>query len=980
MRVQVPFYIILFFLPSLLSYQTIPQTYIPEKIQFKRLTLQDGFPARNISYMLQDSKGFLWLATPDGLIRFDGKKQKLFRYSPTDENSIGSNTVVFIYEDKSGILWFATPGGGLNKYNSSEENFTRYTHNPSDPASISSNEVYSILEDKEGIFWIGTYRGGLNKFDPKSGKFSSYKNDASNINSLSNNNVSEVYEDSKGNLWIGTRGGGLNRFDREKQKFIRFVHSETEFSSLSNNNVTGILEDINGSLWISTMGGGLNKLSFKSGQQNPVFVHYKNNPNNPYSLSSNEVNKLYLDRENVLWVGTWGGGLNKMISPSKENSSVEFISYKHDQLDIFTLTDNNVECIYEDNSGLLWISTSGAALQIYDKNKKPFRLYVSEPNNPNSLGYTAIWSVYEDREGTRWIGLGDGGLNKMIKGTEKFIRYTHNPKDPYSISDNCVSTIYEDKFNNLWVGTWNGGLNKFNRKTGRFYKYKHDPKNPKSISDNRIFTIIEDTSENLWIGTRFGGLNKFNRNDESFTHYRHNPHDPGSLSSDYASELYCDKNGNLLIATFIGLDLFDQKNEKFLHLNLSEKNYPSNKDIRVTAIRESKSGFLWMGIMDLGLIKYDLKEGVKKTYTTEDGLPINYITGILEDDHENLWVSTTIGVSKFNPKTEKFSTYSNEDGLQGMNETKPFKSKTGELIFCGAMGLSIFHPDSIKDNIEIPPVYITDFYLFNKSVPIGFDSVSQRAILRKSIIESEAIELNFDDNVFAFEFAALDYHAPLKNKYAYKMEGFDKDWTYTDAARNLATYTNLDPGEYLFRVKGSNNDGFWNEKGASIKIILLPPWWRTNLAYLIYFLLIVGIIYGTWKAQLRRIRNKHDYEMSRFEAQKLQEVDKMKTRFFTNISHEFRTPLTLILGPSKQLSASSNEEKTKATADLIHRNAKKLNRLVDELLDIAKIETGEMKLKASPLNIVSLTKETALSFYSLAERKKINFNLISEQD
>lgn len=985
MKVQVYYFTFLFLLILFLSPRTSPQDYIQDKIQFKRLTRQEGFPARNISYILQDSKGFLWMATPDGLIRFDGKKQKLFRYTPSNEKSIGSNTVVFIYEDRSGILWFATPGGGLNKYNSSEENFTRYTHNPNDPASISSNEVFSILEDKEGIFWIGTYRGGLNKFDPKSGKFSSYKNDASNINSLSNNNVSEVYEDSKGNLWIGTRGGGLNLFDREEQKFIRFAHSETELSSLSNNNVTGILEDNNGTLWISTMGGGLNKLTFKSGQQNPVFEHYKKNPNNPFSLSSNEINNLYLDRDNVFWVGTWGGGLNKMVPLSKENSSVEFISYKHDPLDIFSLTDNNVECIYEDNSGVLWISTSGAGLHIYDKNKKPFRLYVSEPSNPNSLGYTAIWSVYEDREGTRWIGLGDGGLNKMIKDTEKFIRYTHNPKNPYSISDNCVSTIYEDKFNNLWVGTWNGGLNKFNRKTGRFYKYKHDPKNPKSISDNRIFTIIEDASENLWIGTRHGGLNKFNRNDESFTHYRHNPDDPGSLSSDYASELYCDKNGNLLIATFIGLDLFDQKNENFIHLNLSEKNYPSNKDIRVTAIRESKSGFLWMGIMDLGLIKYDLKEGVKKTYTTEDGLPINYITGILEDEHENLWVSTTVGVSKFNPTTEKFRTYTYEDGLQGMNETKPFKSKTGELIFCGVMGLSIFHPDSVKDYEHIPPVYFTDFYLFNKPVPIGYDSLTKRTILKKSMVECDEIVLDYEDKIISFDFAILDFHSMFKgNRFAYIMEGFDKNWTYNETSIGLSnrhiTYSNLSPGEYTLRVKAANSDHLWNEQGASIKIIILPPWYQTTLAYLIYIFLIGISVYFIWKTQIKRIKNKHEYEMSKFEAQKFHEVDELKSRFFANISHEFRTPLTLILGPAKQLSEQLKDEAAKTKADLIHRSAKKLNRLVDELLDISKIESGEMKLKACPINLVSAVREVTLYFSSLAETKNISFKVTSKED
>ena len=970
------------FLILLLSYQTFPQSHISEnKIQFKRLTGQEGFGRTDIICLFQDSKGLLWMSSADWLIRFDGKKQKVFEYSATDNKSIGANPVRCIYEDKSGVLWFGTVGGGLNMYNSSTESFTRYTHSIRNLNTISSNDIYAIYEDRNGIFWVGTFGGGLNKFNKQSGKFICYKNNPDDITSISDDKVTVIYEDSKGNLWIGTSGGGINIFDRNSQKFTRFKHNKSNLNSISNNSITGICEDAYGNLWISTMGGGLNKAVYNQENENYLFLHYTHNPDDPYSLSSNDIYKIYLDRENIFWIGTWGGGLNKMINNSIDNSLITFISYKYNPLDIFSLRTNDVAYIYEDNSGVLWISSWGAGLQIFDKNKKLFKRYEHEPNNPNSLSSTSVWSVFEDREGIRWIGTQDGGLNKMIKGTEEFISYKHNPSDPYSLSDNCVSAIYEDKFNNLWVGTWNGGLNKFDRKTGRFYRFKHDPNDSSSISENRIYSLIGDSAGNLWIGTHSEGLNKFNRNNESFTHYVHNPDDPGSISSDFIINVYSNLNGDLFIATKTGLDSYDQKNKKFIHYNLNVNNSPSIKDIQVTSVFQSKSGILWIGTKEIGLIKYVPDEGPKKTYTTNYGLPVNYITGILEDDHGNLWVSTGVGVSKFNPLTETINTYDYEDGIQGIGEMTPCRSRTGELIFGSSAGLSIFHPDSIRNYTHIPRVYFTDIYLFNKRVPIGYDSTSNRTILSKSIIESNEIILNHDDNVLSFDFAIIDFHSLFKgNQFAYMMGGFDKNWTYSNDDKRSVTYTNLDPGEYILKVKAANSDKIWNEKGASLRIIILPPWWKTSWAYIFYFLFITSSIYFIWKIQLRRLRTKHEFEMTRFEAEKLHEVDEMKSRFFANISHEFRTPLTLILNPAKDVLESTKELKTKQSVSLIRRNAGRLLRLVNQLLDISKLESGNMKLKAAPRNVVPSLKGLVLSFTSYAERKRITLNFNSSED
>ena len=964
-----------------LSHLTFPQIHIQEKIQFNQVISDGSTPLNFIWCLFQDSRGFIWIGTSDGLTRYDGLKFKTFKNSLIDTNSISSNTIRTIIEDKSGIIWVGTGGGGLNKYNYAKENFTRYVNNSNDSTSISNNYIYSIIEDRSGAFWIGTDEG-LNIFNRETEKFFQYKNIPGDSESLSSNVVTAVFEDSKSNLWIGTIDGGLNKFDRTKKKFARYFNDPNNPKSLSHDKITCICEDSFGNIWISTLGGGINKIVFKD--DSVVFKNFKHEPNSNTSLCDNDVASIYIDKNNVMWLGTWGGGLSRRSLSNKKKSNLSFISYSHNPDDPSGLKSNNISCFLQDNSGVLWIGTWGGGLQVSNLKRKQFGHYKHEPDNPFSLSANGVMSVLEDKAGIIWIGTWDGGLNRWDRVTNIFTHYKNDPNNPLSLSDNTVSAIYEDRNNILWIGTWDGGLNKFDRASGKFYHFRHNPRIPTSISDDRILSIIEDEEGAIWIGTYYGGLNKFDRKNESFSHFIYNSNIPQCISSKDVHELLIDKSRNLWIGTKRGgLDVLDLNKMKFTYYKNVKGDYNSLSNDKISALYEDKSGALWIGTQDGGLSKFNSETGKFKSFKMQDGLPSDFIMGILEDDNSNLWISTSNGLSKFNIQTESFRNYYVEDGLQS-NEFEElnacYKSRSGELIFGGINGFNIFYPDSIKDNTHIPSVYITYFNLFNKPIPVGYDSLSKRIVLHKSIIETKELELNYDDNVFSFEFAALDYQAPIKNKYAYKMEGFDKDWIYTSANRNLATYTNLDPGEYTFRVKGSNSDGYWNEKGASIIITILPPWWRTNLAYLIYFILIGTTIYFIWKSQLRRSKLKNEYAMSRFEAQKLQEVDELKTRFFTNISHEFRTPLTLILGPAKRIMEKSIDEESKSDADFIQRNAKKLNKLVDELLDISKIESGEIKLKASPLNINSAVKEITMSFHSLAERKKIQFNLATEEN
>jgi len=988
--------IFLFFLfPAILFAQL-------EDIQFEHLKVEHGLSINTIECILQDSQGFIWLGTHDGLNRYDGYKFTIFRNDPSDPTSLSANRIFSIYEDRSGVLWIGTDTGGLNKFDREKEQFTYYTNDPSDPTSLNDVVVLSIYEDSSGDLWIGTDTGGLNKLVPGDNEespptFIHYKLDPDDPTRLSDNEVFSICEDNFGALWIGTYGGGLNKLipgDNEESPptFIHFKHDPNDPSSLSSNKVRSIYEDSSGDIWIATWGGLIKLVLGDDENSPPTFIHYKHDPKEPTSLSHDWVSFIYEDNSGDIWIGTEGGGLNKLIPGDIEGSSPTFIHYKHDSKDPTSLSSNSVLSVYEDNSGLLWIGTIGGGVNKFDKEKRKFNHYKHNPYDPASLSFYSVLPIYEDNSGNIWIGTWGGGLNKFDKEKGKFNRYKHDPDDPTSLSDNEVFSICEDNSGVLWIGTLGGGLNKLvpgdsEESPPTFIHYKHDPNNPKSLSDNKVYSIYEDSSGDLWIGT-WRGLNKLVPGDNkesppTFIHFNNNPDDPSSLSGYWITSIYEDRSGALWIGTDDGSlnKLVPSDNEEshptFIHYK-HDPNDPTSLSINaILSIYEDKSGVIWIGTDGGGLNKFDREKIHFTHYRQINGLPNEMIYGILEDDHGNLWLSTSKGISKFNPQAETFRNYDERDGLQSneFNAQAYLKSKSGEMFFGGINGFNVFHPDSIKDNTHIPPIIITDFQLLHKPVPVGFDESRNRSILKKSITETKEIELTYEDYVFSFEFAALDFHTPEKNQYAYIMEGFEMDWNYTDANRRFVTYTNLDPGEYTFRVKGSNNDGVWNEAGTSIIIVITPPWWATWWAYVLYGFFIVSLFTWITRFYLNRQRLKHQLELEHEHADKLGEIDQMKSRFFANISHEFRTPLTLIFGPAKDIIEETNESKTKQNAGMIKRNASKLYNLVNQLLDISKLEAGKMTLETTEQNIIPLLKGLVLSFTSLAERKKITLQL-----
>ena len=820
-----------------------------ENIRFSHLSIEEGLSQNSALSIVQDDIGFMWFGTKGGINKYDGYNFTVYKADIFDSNSVSQNQIESICKDHSGIFWFGTENG-LNRLDHVRNTFTRYLHDPHEPNSISHNRIKSICEDANKELWIGT-SNGLNRLNKERNQFVRYFKDSSNQNSISGNDVRVVYRDKSGAIWIGTYGDGLNQFDRKKGQFIHYTHDIEAPNSLSDNFVLAIYEDKNGILWIGTEKGGLNRFDKKREQ----FKSYKTIPDNPNSLNDNHITVIYEDLSGRLWIGTNSGGVS-IFDREKE----KFFSCQNNPDNLSSLSGNQISSIFEDNTGNIWIGTTGYGINIYNQEAEKFIHYHHEHQNSNSLNDNMTWGIYEDKSGILWIGTNAGGLNKFDREKNIFTHYVHDNKNPHSLSSNLLDVIYEDRSGVLWVGT-NDGLNKFIRETELFTHYKFDPDDPYSISNNKIRSVYEDRFGTLWIGTRGGGLNKFDRKTERFKHFKHNPDDSTSISSNLVYCLYEDRSNNFWVGTNGGgLNKFDLETEQFFHYMMDPENKNSLSDNYVTAIHEDSFGNLWIGTYGGGLNKFDREKEIFTYYTEKDGLSNNEVYTILEDNKGNLWLSTNRGLSKFDPETETFKIYYVEDGLQS-NEFNIFsacKSESGEMFFGGINGFNAFFPDSIIDNPFPPSIVITDFKLSNKPVLPG-KMPDGRTILEKSITETEEITLSHRDKVISFEFAALHYVSPEKNQYAYIMEGLEKEWNHV-GNRRFVTYSGLSPGKYIFKVKGSNNDGVWNEEGKSIKITIIPPFWRTWWFYTLCVIFIILLIVAIILYQVNRLEEKKKEE------------------------------------------------------------------------------------------------------------------------
>ncbi|EDN70475.1 two-component system sensor histidine kinase/response regulator [Beggiatoa sp. PS] len=874
----------------------------------------------------------------------------------------------------------------MNKFDPASETFVRYQHQKNNPNSLSHNDVRTIVEDHTGALWIGTLGGGLNQFDRETEQFVHYQHDEQDPYSLSYNEIywnGTIDEDSTNTLWIATYGGGLNQFDRETKTFVRYQHNPDDLDSLSNDTLSVVYEDNNGTLWIGT-DEGLNEFN----RHTQTFIHY---------LPDQIINSIYQDEAGILWIGTDSSGLYQ-LDPESNN----IWHYQHESAQADSLSSNYVNVIYPDNAGTLWIATWGGSLNKISPFKK-FKHYRHQANNPNSLSHNTLWDIYEDNQGLLWIGTEGGGLNKFDPKTETFVHYQHEENNPKSLIQNDVYSVTEDHQGTLWIGTWEG-LSEFDRKTETFKHYQHDDDNPNSLSHDNINQTFQDSNDMLWIGTWGGGLNKFDPKTKTFVHYRHDDKEPNSLIHDQVNEIYEDSHNQLWIGTVGGLEQFDRQTEIFKHYQHDDKNPNSLSGNHIYIIYEDSRGSLWIGTTGTGLNLFDRATATFTHYHTKNsGIPNDTINNILEDNQGNLWLSTNKGLSKFNPRTNTFRNYTIEDGLQNNEFFRgaAYKTQRGELLFGGNNGFNRFDPEKLKDNPFIPPVVITDFQIFNQSVGIGENSP-----LQQPISLTKALTLSYQDSVFSFEFAALNYINSNKNQYAYKMEGFDKDWTYVKSHRRFVTYTNLNAGHYTFRVKASNNDGIWNEEGTAIDITITPPWWETTFFRISLLLLIMGFMVGGFRWRISIVENQkcqleiqvvqrtkelsekteelmqshqelaQSYQQLETAKEKAEVANRAKSTFLASMSHELRTPLNAILGFAQIMHRSSTlPTEHRDNLNIINRSGNYLLSLINDVLDMSKIEAGKITLDEQNFDLYRLLDEIYDLFYLKAESKQLQLQV-----
>jgi signal transduction histidine kinase/ligand-binding sensor domain-containing protein/DNA-binding response OmpR family regulator len=964
MNRRIVFFILISILP--LSWDIYAQ---PPAYQFRHLDVNDGLTDNQVTCFFKDAKGFLWIGTSSGLNRFDGYTIRTFVNDAENPFSISHNSILNLFQLPDSRLGVMT-ASGLNIYDDQTERFLTDVSSFYDRYNIAEGALLDIKVDLRGNSWFIHPSSGISKYDKEKNKTVHLRRSGS-PQSISTDSVSDFTSTAQGD-WIIHRNGTLEKLAEDNNDY-KVVYQSHHLRTINGGTAVNykLFADRDGDLWIFSGDDALGLYFFN--YKNRSLRHFHQGSVGP-ALNANLVSNVTQGDDGLIWVGTDHGGINLI---NKKDFSIQYILNKPEEEK--SISQNTIRTLYKDDEGIIWLGTFKKGVSYYHENLIRFPLYQHYPLATTGLPFADVNRFAEDEHGNLWIGTNGGGLIYFDRINNSYKQFLHDPAKPESISSNVIVSLFIDHKQQLWIGSYFGGLDMYDGRI--FTHYKHDLKNPGSISDQNVWEIYEDSKNRLWVGTMHGGLDLLDRNTGTFSHY--NIDEINSVKSNYIAAITEDRNGNLWIGTNEGVDMLDQRTGRFFHFGSNPKEHGYLSDNYVLDIKEDPKGRIWVATKN-GLNLFDDATKKFRTFNLKNGLPHNTVIAMLTTEKEGIWVSTANGISNVLVTGDKdslslqFRNYDESDGLQGrqFNENAALRTSKGELIFGGANGFNVFYPEKLGVNRNPPNVLLTGLQLYNRTVQPG-EEVNGSVLLTRSLEETDEVTLPPDQNVFSIEFVAINFFNPEKNRYRYMLKGSHAEWLQADSKSRKVTFTNLNPGEYTFLVQASNNDGFWNKDGASVKITILPPFWKTRTAFLLYVFCITAGLLVTRKLIQQRERGKFDREQERKEAIRMHELDMMKIKFFTNVSHEFRTPLTLILTPLDKMLAQAKEPEQEQQYRLIQRNAKRLLNLVNQLLDFRKLEIQELKLNPSEGDIIKFIEDTVFSFSDLSEKKDIKLTFES---
>ena len=939
------------------------------QVRFQQLTIDDGLSQNAVFAMEKDRQGFMWFGTKDGLNRYDGREFVAFQHDPFDSTTISDPYVTEIFEDSRGRIWTGSQRGDINIFYPYQERFHQVALQIVETELSGSNQINAVTELKDGSIWAGSNGDGLIVINPGKTDGATFRSkrhlaDPENQHSVPSNFIHDLFTDRNGDVWIASHAG-FSRFDstaKMVEHYKLYRDPSNDGSANRGLQIYSIHQTEHYTFWLGSENG-----IFHFDPATGDFEYYSKQ-NVSGSDESLAVREIISDGEGGFWLAT-GYGLIHFNEPENES-----YIYRHDPFEAGSLSYDMVTSLYLDDAGLLWVGTSGHGINILDPYTNRFRSITSLPQDLSRSTGFSIRTLLQDRSGILWISA--DGFFRWDRGNGPPIPYEARTEDAVAFGQTYAYSMHQTEDGIIWSASPHGLL-RYNPETGRSQLFAHDPDNSASLPHESVNTVFESKDGNLWVVSRTHISKMTDRKNGRFEHIRYDPKE--SIRTMMRPPAAQDDNGIIWIGTLEGLLRLDPDTAELSIIEQQPDNPTSLSNNHILSILpdpKKPGSYLWIGTWG-GLNKLNLKTGQFQHYTIEDGLPNNVVYGVLPDDDGNLWLSTNQGLSRFNPVDETFRNYDVSDGLQSneFNTGAYYRGNNGELFFGGIRGLTYFHPDEIFENPHPPKIVFTGLKLGNEEIT----QKSHPSILSSSITLAERMEFTHKADVMNFEFAALNFSSPHKNRYSYKMEGYNEEWI-TAGNSGTATFTNLPHGEYTFRVRGSNNDGVWNEEGASIAVVVLPPWWHTWWAYAAYMILFLAGLYFLRSYELKRFNLRKQLELERVESRSLRDLDKMKSHFFANISHEFRSPLTLISGQVQNLLQPNRPESDKKKLLTIEKNSDRLLSLINQLLSLSKLEAGKMELHKQQGDLVPFLQNLLFSFQSLADSKGIHLRFESKRE